>query len=67
MIIQGDTEAAKELAALIILHDYVLSAQDRQTNAVMWARSAGASWREIGDALGISRQAATDRYRDTCG
>lgn len=28
------------------------------------ARKSGASWREIGDALGISAQAGSARYRD---
>jgi Homeodomain-like domain-containing protein len=32
--------------------------------AVLQARSAGATWTEIGDVLGISRRAASQRFSD---
>jgi hypothetical protein len=38
---------------------------DKQLRAtVAAARAAGVSWRGIGDALGVSRQAAQERFRE---
>ncbi|MFN8036115.1 MAG: hypothetical protein U0V73_09295 [Acidimicrobiia bacterium] len=37
-------------------------ASDALDTAVRWAREAGASWGTIGDALGVSRQAAQQKY-----
>nr|NLI48868.1 hypothetical protein [Propionibacterium sp.] len=38
------------------------AAQDRLGDAVLTARSAGATWAQIGDATGMSRQAAHERW-----
>ncbi len=47
------------------------SAQRRLEDAVLAARDAGASWAQIGDAAGMSRQAAHERWghqpRGGCG
>lgn len=37
-------------------------AQRRLEDAVLAARAAGASWAQIGDTIGISRQAAHERW-----
>lgn len=37
-------------------------AEDTVTAQVVTARKAGASWREIGEQLGITKQAAQKRY-----
>lgn len=36
----------------------------RQDVLVACARAAGATWRQVADALGVSAQAAHKRYRD---
>lgn len=38
-------------------------ADARVTNAIINARKAGASWQDIADVLGTSKQAAHERYR----
>lgn len=40
-------------------------AQDRVDELVQRARSAGASWADVGDSLGISRQGARQKYAQT--
>jgi DNA-binding Lrp family transcriptional regulator len=41
----------------------ILEAAEKQLNmAVARARGAGVSWERIGEAVGISRQAATERF-----
>lgn len=37
-------------------------AQQRLEDAVLAARAAGATWAQIGDAAGVSRQAAHERW-----
>jgi hypothetical protein len=39
-------------------------AHQARWNAVRRARNAGVTWTAIGTALGVSRQAATERFRD---
>lgn len=41
-----------------------LRAQERLTAAVKGARESGLSWGNIAAALGVSRQAAWERYKD---
>jgi hypothetical protein len=41
---------------------YLHSAHERVQREVQAARNHGASWREIGEALGVSRQAAQQRF-----
>ncbi|MCS5731331.1 DUF3887 domain-containing protein [Herbiconiux moechotypicola] len=43
------------------------ASENRLRESVTAARAAGASWREIGDALGTSRQAAFTRFGDETG
>jgi hypothetical protein len=63
----GRTQVARrlpsaELAELIAAAAGLAGAQERLGRALAGARSAGASWAQVGDALGISRQAAQQRY-----
>jgi hypothetical protein len=51
-----------ELAELMAAAAGLAGAQERLGRALAGARSAGASWAQVGDALGISRQAAQQRY-----
>jgi len=43
------------------------SSNGQLKQAVKRARLAGATWKEIGDTLGVSRQAATERYGKLVG
>lgn len=52
--------ALDTVATLAALNEVVTS---HTTELVAIARAAGATWNEIGDALGISKQAAHERYR----
>jgi len=48
-----------ELAELVALHDVV---DEAIAQAIVGQRAHGKSWTDIGDALGISRQAARQRW-----
>ena len=50
------------LAALTAARDLAAAASETLQQAVDQARAAGHSWREIGDVLGTSRQAAFQRF-----
>jgi hypothetical protein len=50
------------LAALAAARDLAAVAAEAMQQAVDQARSAGHSWREIGDVLGTTRQAAFQRF-----
>jgi len=50
------------LAALAAARDQAAAASESLQRAVDQARAAGRSWREIGDVLGTSRQAAFQRF-----
>lgn len=52
-----------ELAHLIDVADAVTHAERQLADAVRAARAAGASWAQIGDAIGLTRQAAQQRWR----
>ncbi|MGS2613641.1 hypothetical protein ACVCAH_03780 [Micromonospora sp. LZ34] len=52
----GDVEALRDLVALSTVID------DAITDAVIGLRAFGYSWAEIGSRLGISRQAAQQRW-----
>ncbi len=54
----GDVEALRDLVALSTVIDEAI------TDAVVGLRSFGYSWAEIGQRLGISRQAAQQRWGD---
>lgn len=76
MIDRGDLEAAlgeailagEELPPLDLVRrsaDAELAARSLLRDAVTSARAAGASWADVGHALGMSRQAAQQRFGDT--
>lgn len=50
------------LVALRVLADSEAEIDRLRDDRVREARAAGASWQQIGDALGISRQAAWEHY-----
>jgi hypothetical protein len=52
-----------QLARLRVLLGQAHSIRTETTATVKAAREWGASWAEIGDALGISQQGAQQRYR----
>ncbi|MGW0503039.1 hypothetical protein [Micromonospora sp. NPDC003241] len=54
----GDVEALRDLVALSAVIDEAI------TDAVVGLRAFGYSWAEIGQRLGISRQAAQQRWGD---
>jgi len=59
---------AESLTELLALDQQRRAVEEEITRRVIAARSAGAlqrpSWKEIGDVLGTSPQAAQKRYRD---
>ncbi|QCB92231.1 hypothetical protein [Cellulomonas shaoxiangyii] len=59
----GDaTSADAHLRAAVRLRDIAVVAERLQRDAVTAARAGGASWAHVGEALGISRQAAQQRF-----
>jgi hypothetical protein len=54
-----------ELHQLIAAARALAHAEHHLTHTLRQARAAGASWTQIGDALGISRQAAQQRWSPT--
>ncbi|MEQ8718990.1 MAG: hypothetical protein RIE08_15380 [Acidimicrobiales bacterium] len=58
-LIVADTDALQTIAALVDQRDAIDSAL---VAAVGAAREAGRSWSEIGVMLGVSKQAAQQRY-----
>jgi hypothetical protein len=58
-VIDTDDEA---LVALGQAAGHLLAARDEVEYSVRAARRHGATWRQIGDELGISKQAAQQRY-----
>lgn len=50
------------LADLTATAGEVTAARDRLDQAVNAARAAGASWTDVGQAVGMSRQAARQRW-----
>ncbi|MEU1843838.1 hypothetical protein [Micromonospora sediminicola] len=57
-VADGDVEALRDLVALSSAIDQAI------TDAVVGLRAFGYSWTEIGQRLGISRQAAQQRWGD---
>ncbi len=55
-------DATKHLDTLTALWSERQSIDEREYQAVKRARLAGASWAEIGDSMGVSRQAVHERY-----
>jgi predicted ArsR family transcriptional regulator len=50
------------IEALTAINTARLTLDDAEHLAVALARSGGTTWQEIADALGISRQAAHERF-----
>lgn len=50
------------LGELLTLDAQVMESEDRLRRCVALLRDRRASWREIGEALGVSRQAAWQRF-----
>jgi hypothetical protein len=50
------------LTALTAALEWAVEAEEHLNRAVTAARAAGATWADIGDALGITRQAAHKRF-----
>ncbi|TMR96615.1 hypothetical protein [Nonomuraea basaltis] len=55
--------AERPLAALTLLSQVESWQRTLLDQAVAGARETGASWAEVGDAMGISKQAAHERFR----
>ena len=56
-------DAAEDvLVRLEALRDVTRAASEATGAAVAAARAAGVSWQRVGDALGVSRQAASQRF-----
>jgi len=55
-------ESTEDLRAVAEAADAVAAAQARLTEAVELAHARGRSWGRIGIALGVSRQAARQRF-----
>ena len=55
----ADTEALRQIAELVERRDQV---DEELTEAVRMARSSKRSWSEIGAMLGVSKQAAQQKY-----
>jgi hypothetical protein len=53
---------AEGIAAVAAARDLSRLTEDAMRDAVARARAAGATWQEVGDALGASRQAAFQRF-----
>ncbi|MFI6499915.1 hypothetical protein [Nonomuraea typhae] len=54
----------RPLAALTLLAQVESWQRTLLDQAVTSARAAGASWAEVGEAMGVSKQAAHERFRD---
>jgi len=57
-------QESPELAAVAQAADSVRADEARLRDAVIAARNAGGSWNRIAIALGVSRQAARQRFSD---
>ena len=53
----------KELNALTAMADASCELADLMAETVCTARDKGASWQAIGDALGVTKQSAWEKYR----
>lgn len=60
----GEAQNIEDLRAVAVAADAVAAGEARLTEAVEIARAHGRSWTRIGDALGVSRQAARQRFAD---
>lgn len=60
-------EQAEPLEAVVFIQDMASELADGMQAAAQRARAAGRTWAEIGGALGMSRQAAFQRYGRAAG
>lgn len=60
----AEVEDASDLRTIAEAADAISDAEARLTEAVVRARANGRSWNRIAIALGVSRQAARQRYHD---
>lgn len=63
MQVSDGTDVDLCLAQLTAAEDITRTMKAKQTSAVLDARALGATWEDIGAALGLTRQAAQQRYR----
>lgn len=63
----NDSEREQRLADVATEAAGLSAADDRLTEAVRAARTAGASWADIGGAVGIARQSAHERWAKAVG
>jgi hypothetical protein len=59
----SETDKGELLAALGQVSGQIQGLDIDRDEKIIAARAAGASWTEIGEALGISKQSAWERYR----
>lgn len=52
-----------ELDSIASAHQQVLEASAQLDEAVRRARQSGATWQQIGDAMGVTKQAASQRFQ----
>lgn len=57
-------EVTALLGELKVVDTEAQQAEDRRTKLVTDARTKGATWRQIAEALGVSTQAVWERYRN---
>ena len=62
LIVVPESLPADPLAALRVLTDSELELDRIRRKQVVAARAAGASWQQIGDALGVTRQSAWESF-----
>ena len=58
----GEADGTKDLRDVAVAVDAVATADARLREAVTMARAHGRSWNRIAIALGVSRQAARQKY-----
>jgi uncharacterized NAD(P)/FAD-binding protein YdhS len=62
VIVEPDALPREPLAALRVLTESEHELDRIRREQVIAARSAGASWQQIGDALGVTRQSAWESF-----
>lgn len=62
VVVTPEALPAEPLSALRVLADGEVELDRLRRKQVIAARAAGASWQQIGDALGISRQSAWEHF-----
>jgi hypothetical protein len=60
----AEVENTEDLRGVAVAADALAAEEARLTEAVEIARAHGRSWTRIGIALGVSRQAARQRFAD---